>query len=80
MADSLGCLARSEVTMLRLTSNQRALLADKLPDFGNVAVGGLVFGQALGGASVSVALAVVGVIVWISSMLLASILADGRRS
>jgi hypothetical protein len=36
------------MTMLRLSKRRRELLADKLPDAANVALGALVFGQFLG--------------------------------
>jgi hypothetical protein len=59
------------LTMVRLSRSQRAVLADKFPDFANVAVAALVFGQAFSGDPFSSGLALVGVAIWITFMLLA---------
>jgi len=50
--------------MLRLTSEQRALLADKFAELANLAVAALVFGQALGSSEWSIMVAVLGVTLW----------------
>lgn len=50
--------------MVRLTSRQRALLADKLPDVANIAAGALVFGQSLGDRTFSWPLAAFGTTLW----------------
>ena len=42
--------------------------ADKFPDFANVAVGALVFGQAFSDYRFSVGLAVIGVALWVIFM------------
>ena len=52
-----------EATMLRLKRTQRELLADKLPDTANLALGALVFGQFLA-ASFSIALLILGMALW----------------
>jgi hypothetical protein len=50
--------------MLRLNERQRALLAEKACDAGNMAAGALVFGQFLAGRF-SAMLALAGLIVWV---------------
>lgn len=55
-----------ETTMLELNREQRAVLADKLPDAASVAAGALVFGQFLGDRPFSPGLALVGIGVWAS--------------
>lgn len=50
--------------MLRLSRNQRALLAGKACDAGNLAAGALVFGQFLPDRS-SVLLAATGLVIWV---------------
>jgi len=52
--------------MLRLSTEQRRLLADKLCDAGNVAAGALIFGQFLGDAQYSIPLGLLDVAVWLS--------------
>ena len=54
------------MTMLDWNSRQRALVADKLFDAANVAAGGMLFGQFLAERPFSIALAVIGVIVWVT--------------
>ena len=49
--------------MLRLTREQRKILADKLPDLANLAAGALVFGQFLA-SDFSIWVGLVGVITW----------------
>ncbi len=51
--------------MLDLTTEQRYLLIDKLPDAANVALGALVFGQFLSDAPFSLSLAAVGMALWV---------------
>jgi len=51
--------------MLRLSTEQRRLLADKLLDAANVAAGALLFGQFLGEAAYSIPLGMLGVAVWL---------------
>ena len=48
-----GCNRSGFLTMLRLTREQRRLLAEKLPDTANVAAGVLVFGPFVGGQRLS---------------------------
>ena len=50
--------------MLLLNDAQRALLTDKVPDVANLAVGGLFFGQFLGGRPFSLTLALYGLGSW----------------
>jgi hypothetical protein len=64
--------------MLELNSRQRSVLAEKLPDAANVAVGALVFGQFLGERPFSLLRAFGGVVVWVLFMALA-ILAGGGK-
>ena len=52
-------------TMLRLTRDQRGLLAEKLCDMANLAAGALVFGQLLSD-QFSIALAIAGIFTWLS--------------
>ena len=49
--------------MLRLTKQRRAILAEKFGDLANLAVGALVFGQAVGQDTFSLG-AAAGVAVW----------------
>ena len=51
--------------MLDLTSEQRQLVLDKLPDAANVALGALGFGPLLSGGSVSFVRVAAGVAIWI---------------
>jgi hypothetical protein len=53
--------------MLRLTPEQRRLLAEKLPDTANVAVGVLVFGPLVGGQHLSAMSFVLGACVWFAA-------------
>jgi hypothetical protein len=52
------------LTMLRLNSRQRTLIAEKLFDIANVAAGAMIFGQFLAERGFSTALATAGVVVW----------------
>ena len=61
--------------MLRLKATHRAVLTDKFPDFANVAVAALVFGQALSDDPFSTALAVLGAVIWITFLTLAVVVA-----
>ena len=54
--------------MVVLSSRQRAVLVEKLPDIANVAAGALVFGQFLGDRPYSLALALYGVGIWSALM------------
>jgi hypothetical protein len=51
--------------MLELNDAQRGVLADKLADVANIAVGALLFGQFLGDGPFSPSLAAVGVGIWV---------------
>ena len=50
--------------MLGLSTRQRSVLVEKLPDIANVAAGALVFGQFLGDRGYSLVLALYGVATW----------------
>ena len=50
--------------MVGLTTEQRRMLMDKLPDAANLALGALVFGQFLGDRPFSVGVAVLGMATW----------------
>ena len=65
--------------MLVLKNEQRELLADKLPDAGNLAVGALFFGQFLSDRPFSIVLALCGVCAWVALVAEAVILAAGRE-
>jgi len=65
------------MTMVRLDRDQRALLAEKLPDAGNVAAGALVFGQFLSAGQFSPVALAGGTIIWLGFMIVA--LAFRRR-
>jgi hypothetical protein len=62
------------MAMLDLDRGQRALLADKLFDAGNVAAGGMVFGQFVANRPFSVLLAVVGLAIWLTSLMVSVVL------
>ena len=67
--------------MLRLTDEQRGVLADKLFDVANVAVGAMVFGQFLSDGPFSALLALAGVTAWILLVTFAMVLLmRGARS
>ncbi len=51
--------------MLRLTKARQRMLIDKLPDAGNLALAGLVFGQFVGSQPFSLALAAIGLMTWV---------------
>jgi hypothetical protein len=63
--------------MLVLKQEQRALLAEKLADAANLAMGALVFGQFLGERSLSPLLAFVGFGLWIVFLGWAIVMAVG---
>jgi hypothetical protein len=65
--------------MLRLNQRQRALLADKLFDFGNLAAGALVFGQFIGDKAVSLGVIAVGVVAWVSSITLSLLFSKEKK-
>ena len=67
-----------EPTMLRLKRQQRAILADKLPDAANLALDALVFGQFLS-PGYSTTQGVVGLLLWIAFMALAVRIAGGTK-
>jgi hypothetical protein len=52
--------------MLRLTQEQRTLLAETVRDIANIAAGAMVFGQFLGGQSFSWWIALAGGAVWVA--------------
>jgi hypothetical protein len=64
--------------MLGLTQGQRELASDKLADAANVALGALIFGQALGDAF-SWRLAVLGFLFWAAFIVAALLLRETRR-
>ena len=66
--------------MLELTREQRRVLADKPPDFANVAAGALVFGQFLGDRGYSVELAVAGMVLWVFLVACAVVLSGDGQS
>ena len=56
--------------MLRLSQRQRAVLADKVPDAANLALGALFFGQLLAERPFSSWLALLGVACWVGFFVL----------
>jgi len=65
--------------MLKLNQRQRALVADKLFDVGNLAAGALVFSQFLGERPVSPALVGAGIVTWIVFLVLSVAAARGIK-
>jgi len=63
--------------MVELTSEQRQMLIDKLPDAANLALGALVFGQFLGDRPFSLGVATLGTGAW--AVLLGAAFVLGRR-
>jgi hypothetical protein len=61
--------------ILRLKGRQRAMLADKLPDLGNIAMAALAFGQAFSDYLFSPVLGMIGVGIWITLMVVAVVMA-----
>jgi hypothetical protein len=59
---------RIRVPVLRLNRRQREVFVEKLPDTGNLALGGLVFGQFVTTGEFSGWLAALGVVAWGLSM------------
>lgn len=66
---------RVKVPVLRLNRRQREVFVEKLPDAGNLAIGGLVFGQFVATGEFSSWLAVLGLVTWGLFMGLAAVLA-----
>ena len=66
--------SQRETTMLRLSTEQRRLLAEKMLDLANVGAGALVFGQALSGRGFSIGLALLGIAWWLTSFSVALLL------
>ena len=54
------------------------MLADKLPDLGNLAAGALAFGQALT-PDVSIVAAVSGLVLWAACMAMSTYIAGGAK-
>ena len=54
--------------MVRLSRGQRSVVADKFPDFANVAVAARLFGQAFSDDPFSETLALIDVAIWITFM------------
>ncbi len=50
--------------MVRLTERRRAILAEKFGDLANLAIAALVFGQALGQGTFSLAVGLTGIVIW----------------
>lgn len=65
--------------MVGLTTEQRRMLIDKLPDAANLALGALVFGQLLGSQPFSIGLALLGVGTWFTLVGGAFMLGGGRQ-
>jgi hypothetical protein len=66
-------------TMLRLNQGQRALLAEKLCDGGNLSAGALVLGQLVGTGPFSIPLAASGIALWLTMIGSALLLQRSER-
>jgi hypothetical protein len=66
--DGNSCNQLRDTTMLKLTTSQRAVLVEKLPDVANVAAGAMVFGQLLAGQDFSIMAALAGAGIWLFVM------------
>ncbi len=64
---------------IRLNAGQRALLADKIGDAGNLALGALIFGQVLAERPFSTAIGLLGGCAWLVFMVAATLLRGSRR-
>ena len=73
-----GMRVALSMTMLVLKQSQRAVLADKLPDAGNLAAGALLFGRFLSDRPFSLALALSGLGLWVVLVSGAVVLASSR--
>ena len=69
-----ACELRWHPTMVWLDDRQREMLADKLPDAANLALGALFFGQFLSDRPFSGALALSGSVAWLVLMISAIML------
>ncbi len=68
------------MTMLGLRQAQRTVLAEKIPDLANLAAGGLIFGQFVGGQPFSPTVAMVGVITWVAMIGLTLVIARNEET
>ncbi len=66
--------------MIRLRSAQRRVLIAHMPELANVGAGSLLFGQFLRDRPYSLALAIVGVLVWLALIGFVSVLAEGEQT
>ena len=64
--------------VLDLNPRQRALVADKVFDVGNVAAGGMLFGQFLAQRPFSIVLGLAGLGLWLTCFVL-SVALEGRK-
>ena len=69
---------QAEMTMIRLTDAQRAVLVQALPAVAHLGLGALVFGQFLREQPFSIRLALAGIAVWMGFVSVAVVLA-GRK-
>jgi len=65
--------------MAQLSSRQRGILADKLPDLANLTGGIVAFGQLVGQQPLSMRLFIVGAVVWAAFMIAATWIAGGTE-
>ena len=65
--------------MLRLTREQRTLLAETLRDIANIAAGAMIFGQFLADATFSTTIAFGGVGLWVLFVVCAVLLASEEQ-
>ena len=72
------CTEGGKMTMVGLTPDQRALVADKLGDIGNLAAAGLVIAQFVSDRPFSLRVALSGVLVWLV-VIVSAVAVKGRR-
>ena len=65
--------------MLRFSTEQRTFVAEGLRDIANLAVAGLVFGQFLADRPFSMAVAALGIMIWMALMSCAVVLRAKRE-
>ena len=65
-------------TMLRLKRQQRAVLADKMPEMANIVAGAIVIGFLIGEPRVSWPVFTAGVAFWVAALLLAIMIVEDK--
>ena len=78
MRTALFSQLSSKTTMLRLKPEQRAVLADKVPEAVNIVAGAVVIGFFLGDPRASGTLLVAGIAVWAAALAFAVKIAEHK--